>query len=125
MKPSKHGQELLCLNVSGFYLLPWPAYYPSRVGILSFRSVLLALIDPYSIALGAWYPTSGGSHDDIPTVHYFHLLPTYAVLFHFSSVCPGSSTPDADLVDLGGVRAGLTSSVSLMAAVGWLLNIFI
>uniref|UniRef100_A0A669D8A2 FAT atypical cadherin 3a n=1 Tax=Oreochromis niloticus TaxID=8128 RepID=A0A669D8A2_ORENI len=31
VKPSMHGQELSFLDVSGFYLLLWPAYYPSRV----------------------------------------------------------------------------------------------
>uniref|UniRef100_A0AAX7SU53 Exocyst complex component n=1 Tax=Astatotilapia calliptera TaxID=8154 RepID=A0AAX7SU53_ASTCA len=31
VKPSMHGKELSCLYVSGFYLLLWPAYYPSRV----------------------------------------------------------------------------------------------
>ncbi|XP_039459917.1 ribonuclease inhibitor-like [Oreochromis aureus] len=31
LKPSMHGQELPCLDVSHFYSLLWPAYYPSSV----------------------------------------------------------------------------------------------
>lgn len=31
VKPSMHGQEFSCLDVSGIYLLIWPTYYPGEV----------------------------------------------------------------------------------------------
>lgn len=31
MKQSMHGEERLCLNICGLYLLLWPGYYTSKV----------------------------------------------------------------------------------------------
>lgn len=58
MKPSMHGKEFPLLDVSGFYLLLWPAYYPSRApdhrqgeGVDSLDVVLAIQLTPLHLVL--------------------------------------------------------------------------